>query len=385
MFRHHRLATASGLLLLGAAGLTGCAAATAAPSVDDLVFVVSGAVGTSAPDPAAIDELLSIIDVEGDHVAVIRADGTPDAVLDVTLPALPGNGSDREAWLRSFRDDVVAAVLDVRALDPEIDVTEAIALGAEAFRPGAAHTLVVETSGLQTTGALSMLDGRLYAEPADLISHVEQTGGIPDLAGARVRMSLGVVADPQPALTAEARTALTGIWHEYFARAGAVDVDLAPASLTPRPLDDETLPVVTPVPIGRPDPGPVSDCRQELGTASIGFDAGSADLGDPDGVRTLLAGTAAALASCPGGFLVEASASSEGDEGANEALSVARAEAVATELAKTVGISVTQIRVIGWGEAWPCRVDDLDAEGGLILDAAIANRVVVVGKGDPGC
>lgn len=385
MLSHRRLATASCLLLFGVAGLTGCGAGAQGPAVDDLVFVVSGASGTSAPDPSTIDGLLSVIDAEGDHVVVIRADGTPDAVLDVTLPALPGNGSDRETWLRSLRDDIVAAVLDVRAVDPEIDVTEAIALGAEAFRDGAAHTLVVETSGLQTTGALSMLDGRLYAEPADLVSHAEQVGGIPDLAGARVRMSLGVVVDPQPALTDGARAALAGIWQEYFARAGATDVDLAAAALTPRPYADELLPDVSPVPIERPGPGPVADCRQELGTASIGFEAGSSALADPEGVRALLAGSAAALASCPGEFLVEASASSEGEEDANEALSLERAQAVARELAQTVGIPVAQIRIIGWGEAWPCRVADLDADGRLVLEAATANRVVVVGKGDPGC
>lgn len=379
--------TAAALLGCTAAALVGCAGlAAAAPASDDIVIVVGATAGSSALTPSALDEPLAALDREGDRLLAVEGDGAPRAVVDVTVPELPGNGRDREEWLENFRADVRAALLALTPDSAEVDLSEAIALGAQAFLPGRTHSLYVHSSGLQTSGLLSLLDGRLYAEPADLVAYAEQQGGIPDLRGVRVRMPLGVVSDPQPALNEDARVSLHGIWAEYYAASGATDVDLVPRDLAARAPEGE-LPFVTPVPVERPDPAPVAGCRQQLGSTSVGFAAGSAELSDAVGVGALLDGVAAALAGCEGDYVIEASASSEGEESDNQLLSEARAERIAVEVRARLAArgEDVPVRVIGWGESWPCRMTDLDADGRLLLDAAIANRVVVIGRGETGC
>ena len=375
-------------LLLGAAialSLAACTTAAGADRQTDVVLVVAPTTGTAALTAAELDAPLSTLDSAGDRLVAVVADGAPFVAIDVTVAELPGNSKDREEALAVLRSDARTAILAKTAQTPEVDLTEAIALAAESFRGDAEHTLTVFSSGLQTTGALSLLDGRLYAEPADLIAHVEQSSGIPSLSDVTVRMpKLGIVVNPQPALTEGARTALTGIWGAYFARAGATGVDLAPTSLLAAapPVD---LPSVTPVPIDRPAGAQASGCRSLLAAASIGFAAGSAEFADPAAAQALLTQAHADLAGCPGDYTIEGSASSEGDAAANEALSRARAESAAAALSAISGVPVSDMHITGWGVAWPCRVADLDAHGDLILDAATANRVVVVSRGEPHC
>lgn len=377
------------IILVGCAAtaLIGCAGiASAAPAADDIVIVVGATSGSSALVPSILDEPLAALDREGDRLIGVEGDGEPRVVIDVTVPELPGNGRDREAWLESFRADVRTALLALTPDSAEVDISEAIALGAQGFRPGGTHSLYVHSSGLQTSGLLSLLDGRLYAEPADLVAYAEQQGGVPDLRGVRVRMPLGVVTEPQPALDEDARTSLRGIWAEYFAVSGATDVELVPADLAAR-VSERELPSVTPVAVQRPDPQPVVGCRQQLNSTSIGFAAGSAELSDAVGVGALLDEVAAALAGCEGDYVIEASASSEGEESDNQLLSEARAERIAVEVRARLAArgADVQVTAIGWGESWPCRMTDLDADGRLLLDAAIANRVVVIGRGETGC
>lgn len=387
MFRSRSSRSALALVVVlaaSAATLTGCSDAPAPP--DDIVLVVGATEGSPALTPSALAAPLSALDAEGDHLVAVLADGVPRAVVDVTVPKLPGNGADRDAMLADLRQQVQTAVVALRSAEPEVDLTGAIALGSQAFRPQRAHSMYVYSSGLQTTGSLSLLDGRLYAEPSDLVAHVRQSGDLADLSGVRVRMPLGVVTAPQPAMTQEARVALKGIWSAYFRASGVTDVDLTPTDLQARSITGD-LATVTPVPIERPTAAAASGCRQTLGTASIGFAAGSAELADPAGTRQLIAHAVEALAPCPGDYRVEASASSEGPTSANQELSLARATAIADVLkARLAELGTSdEVSTVGWGESWPCRVPDVDASGHLILSAAIANRVVVVGKGAAGC
>lgn len=365
--------------------LAGCVCSPPESVPGDSVIVIGATSGSSALSPAALAEPLSELDLEGDRLIAVVGDGVPQVVFDVTVPELPGNSGDRKTWLERFRADVRTALLAVRADSPEVDLTEAIALGAQAFAPDRTHSLYVYSSGLQTTGLLSMLDGRLYAEPADLVAYVEQNAGVPDLSGVRVRMPVGVVTDPQPALTEGARIALRDVWGSFFAASGAEDVDLTAQDLTARTIED-ALPFVSPVPVERPQPAVASGCRQELGSTSIGFAAGSAELSDPTGVDALVGRLVDDLSGCEGDYVVEASASAEGGDADNLELSESRAARIAEVLQSHLAAQgAPTVRVVGWGEAWPCRATDLDAEGHLILDAAIANRVVVISRGEPGC
>lgn len=61
--------------------------------------------------------------------------------------------------------------------------------------------------------------------------------------------------------------------------------------------------------------------------------------------------------------------------------SYARGLRVAEPLAAALGVAVSDIEIIGYGAAWPCRVPDRDGAGRLMTEAAAANRVVVVSRG----
>jgi outer membrane protein OmpA-like peptidoglycan-associated protein len=356
-------------------------------AIDDVVIVAGTHTGAPLIEADLIADALAPLDAEGDRLVVVTADGAPFVALDYTFPELPGNSGDREEWLEKFRDDASLAIQQSGAKTEEVDLAEALSLAADAFRStSTVRTLTVLDSGLSTVGDLSMLDGRLYAEPVDLVTAVEQGGGIAELSSVRVRMPrLGVVSEPQPLLSEQARSALEAVIGEYFRRANATDVELEPLSLTAEPQTIEDLPHVTPVPIDRPSVSLAADCSQELGTSAIGFEAGSAELSDPVGARTLLEGVVAALASCEGSWTVDGSASSEGDAAENTRLSTERAETIRSIVATIAAVDEASIETRGWGVEWPCRVPDLDADGDLLLDAAIYNRTVVVGKGSAGC
>ena len=379
----HRLCA---LLLAGALAATGAGCAGPPPTTsDDVALVLAPTQGASGLTQADLDAPLAALDREGDRLVAVVADGAPIVVVDLTLPELPGNSKDREEFLLQLRGDLRSVLLGQVARVPEVDLSEAIALAAESFRPDTRRNLTIFGSGLQTTGAFSMLDGNLYADPADLLAHAEGSGRNPDLQGVTVTMpKLGVVTDPQPLLTAAARTALTEFWAAYFGRTGNSDVRLVATSLVASPQTGVSV-QVTPVPVERPIVLPPQDCRQLLGMATVGFAVGHAELLEPAATRALLEETHRSIGQCAGGYVVEGSASSEGDAAANAALSLARAETVASVLADVAGVDAADIRVVGWGEAWPCRVEDVDAQGVLLLQAASANRAVVVSRGEPHC
>lgn len=386
-FRSTRSLIAGIVVVASALALCACSGGSSAPPVtDDIALVLSPTTGSTALSGNELDAALSGLDAAGDRLVAVVADGAPFVAIDVTLPALPGNSDDRDAWLTDYRSKVKSAILSKVAQATEVDPAEAIALAAQSFRPGTRRSLTVFSSGLATAGSMSMLDGRLYGEPADLVGSASGAGAVPDLTGVAVRMPrLGVVTDPQPQLTADARNSLTSIWAEYFSRSHATDVQLAASDLLAQAPQSAALPFVTPVPVNRPQPPQAAGCRQLLGAATIGFSAGSADLTDVAATTTLVTSAVESLAACAGPYTVEGSASSEGDPSSNEKISTDRAQAVAQLLADATGQPLAAIRVVGWGVNWPCRVVDLDASGNLLIDAATADRVVVIGRGDLHC
>lgn len=372
-------------IALAALTLTACSAAEADAPRDDLVFVLGAHANAPQATAAEVAQLLEeSIDAEGDRVSIISADGVPRLVYSTELTDLSGFSRDR----RDEIEDAIAAVkthlTTTAADDPEVDLVEAIALARAQFRTGTKRTLMILDPGLQTTGALNMTDGRLYAGADVLMTHLEEHGAIADLSGVDVRMPrLGSVEGAQPALTEDARRTLTEIWTAYFTAASASSVDLEPSGRVALPPTAD-LPPVTPVAIERP--GPVAaGCSQLLGAGTIGFDEGSAVPIDAVAARATVAEVHAALGGCPGAYTVAGSASSEGDASENLDLSEDRARAIAAILADVSGVSASDIHVTAWGIEWPCRQQDLDADGRLILDAAVYNRTVIVTKGEASC
>lgn len=369
------------LALAASLAVTGCASTEAGASVPDDIAIVVGA-HANAPAVTASDtkEAVSHFDAAGDRLMVVVAQGeVTSAVYDKSLDSLPANSLDRDEYLTLLHHKVQRVIAGAAADSPEVDLPEAIAFATSGFSDDHDRQLWIIDPGLVTAGAMSMLDGNLYAEPADLVGHLQQSGGLPDLAGVVVRMSLTINVAPQEGLTQDARTQLVAIWTEYFARAGATDVVVGFENMDGEAVEPD-LPKVSPVAIERPTALEVEDCTARLSSASIGFEAGSAALSDPDQARSLVEQAYAQLEDCKGDWVVEGSASSEGDEAANLALSKVRAGGVADLVSEVVGVSRDNVLVIGWGEGWPCRKDDLDKQGHLKLQAASYNRSVVVSK-----
>jgi outer membrane protein OmpA-like peptidoglycan-associated protein len=357
---------------LASAGLAGCTASGS----DELVFVIGAVEGAPYIGPSLIEPHLAGIDATGDRVTVIVADGDPFAAGDWTVPSLEGTADDAET-LADLHADVLSVAATALARTPETDLTAAIRLADSVFTedPGSKR-LVVLSPMLQTVGALDLTRGRFDLTVDELLDYAGTNEGYPDLSQVVVEVPrLGLVEAPQPTLDAPALDHLTALWTEYFARSNAASSDFSTDSLTHRPQEGD-LPGVTAVTIDRA----IAPCAIALDDAAIRFEVGTAVFLDPAQATASIERAAAALADCEGDYLVEGSASSEGDAAANEALSGDRAGSVVSILEPTLP-SAPSIDTIAWGEGWPCRIPDLDAAGELIPAAAAANRVVVISRG----
>lgn len=371
-------------LMLAASTTVGCSSQDAAKNTD-LSIVIVPTLGGALPATEEVDKALELIQREGDRFTIVVADGAPEVVLDRTVTALPEFEPEADAEMKTLRRDVTTLVTQQVANDPQIDLSAAIALGNQTFREGNRKVLVVLGSGLQTVGALSMTEGKFYHDAADLVRFATDSGEVPSMNGVEVRMpQFGVVTEPQPAITEDARGQLAEIWRAYFDAAQVESLDLTPGSLTARPLEG-ALPEVTPIVFERPEFSVTASCVQRLEQSTVNFAAGSWDLNDVAKATADLEKALAGLNGCEGTYRINASASSEGEAEANQLLSERRAETIRDVLVSITNLAVEDFETTGWGEVWPCRQNDVDANGHLILEAANANRVVVVSKGIDPC
>lgn len=370
--------------LLATLAFSACSAAEAATTSE--VAVVLGARSNSPGITAAdLDEALDLLREEGDRIVVVVAEGEPTVAIDYTLNRLRDYAEDREKDLENHRDRLLTSMRTLGAQTSEADLTEAIARAADSFSPGAEHTMVILDSGVQTIGALDLREGRLYHEPAELIDAVADSGTLPDLEGVTVRMPrLGVVVPPQDPLVTDARASLTAIWTEYFSATGATDVTLGTGNVVPTPQDTD-LPPVTPIPVTRPEPVPVRECRMLLEEGSVSFAPESAELKDVDQVRQMLEEVHQSLGGCVGPYVIEGSTATWGTPKDAADFSLQRATNVAEVLVAVSGVALGDMTLIGWGHDWPCRVEDVDSNGELDREIAVNNRVVVISKGEASC
>ena len=357
--------------------LTGCSEARS----DQKALLVGVRNNTAAVPEALVREAMQGIDANGDRVSVVSTEGVPRVLLDLTLSGVPTNSLDKKDYLDDVMKVVLAAVAKSEAVTPEADQTEAFSLAAETFSDDAgSKTIVALDSLIATTGGYAMTDGRLYDDASDRAKALDDAGGIPDLTGVKVEVPrLGVVVAPQEALGTDARSNLQAQWKAFFDLANAT-VSFDSMSLVATAQAANGLPAVTPVPIERIAPT-MSHCRSALPGRSVGFIADSADFIDPAAAKATIDKLAVALEGCEGGVLAEGSTSAAAGQDESLPLSQARAMTVAVALAAAMGISVDDIRIIGYGREWPCRVPDLDSEGRLIESAAAENRVVVISRG----
>jgi hypothetical protein len=184
-----------------------------APAADPAaVAMVTG----DANSPAAIETptIEALLNRAFDHnagFAVVDAGGRP-RLFATTLGGTFGN-SDAENAARA--EQVPAAI---RALDKVIPATsESDPWTAVSEAIGWLHgqgggTLVVENSGLGTTGFLNYRQaGLLEADPSELVAFARAHHELPDAADIKViLLGIGWTAPPQPTLDAPERGSLVG-------------------------------------------------------------------------------------------------------------------------------------------------------------------------------
>lgn len=307
--------------------------------------------------------------VHGARVAVVVADGAPYLSENVDLQG----GGSRQDVNRAKIDTAVAAA---RARTSESDLVAALALaGQKLFTSPGPRTVVVEDSGLSTSGAVNFTQpGMLDADPTEVAGNLVDVGRIPDLAGAVVVFQgLGDTAKPQQPLDAVRRTQLQAIWAQVARQAGAVHVQFD--SAVDKPVSPAGLPPMSAVSFAAPLA--CSGHKITLSGGTTAFQPLSPDFIDPDRAVAELRLVAHRIVT--DGLISEVVGryAAVGDRSLRQQLSKQRAQAVADALIG-LGVPVSQLRVNGLGSDFPGYMPDRDAQGHLIPAAAARNRFVTL-------
>ena len=219
-------------------------------------------------------------------------------------------------------------------------------------------TLVVENSGLGTTGFLNYRQpGLLEADPAELVTFAQAHHEEPDATGIKViLLGIGWTAPPQPALDAPERVNLLGQWAALLKAAGAqVTIDQTPLTDPAPPGAPKSRLVSTTEVIWDPPPG---TCGTALNTTELHFIVGTAQLQDPAAATPVLQNVVAELKANHRVATITGT-SSEGGPAVNIPLSKKRAQATA-QLMESAGLPRSQIgQVIGLGSHFPGYVPDI--------------------------
>jgi outer membrane protein OmpA-like peptidoglycan-associated protein len=342
------------------------------------VAVVTG----DANSPAAIETpaIEALLNRAFDHnagFAVVNTGGRPQ-LFATTLGGTFGN-SDAENAARA--EQVPAAI---RALDKVIPATgESDPWTAVSEAIGWLHdqgggTLVVENSGLGTTGFLNYRQpGLLEADPADLVAFARAHHELPDAAGIKViLLGVGWTTPPQPALDAPERGNLAGQWAALLTAAGSqVSIDQTPLT-GPAPASAPKVSLVTTTDVSwKPPPG---TCGTAFNAAELHFIVGTARLKDPAAAAPVVRNVVAELKASHRVATITGTTSSEGGPAINIPLSRKRALATA-QLMESMGLPRSQIgQVIGLGSHFSGYVPDIGPNGVLLPGPAAENRQVII-------
>ncbi|MGE3288173.1 MAG: OmpA family protein [Pseudonocardia sp.] len=304
--------------------------------------------------------------------ASFRSDGATDIARDY----------DRQGFLALFD----AALRDMRAVEPEVDLLDGLAVAARAVRAAGGGAIVIADSGLATRGYVNFTDpGTLDATPEDVVTRLRADDALPDLSGVTVFLAVGDTAAPQAPLTVHYRKQVYAIWDAVVRAAGAACVasidDSGPAV---PPLAD--VPDVTEVLIPGPPEG-VGGCRTVLADAGpVAFRPGTADFVDEHAADEQLAKVAdELLAQRCGAVMLTGTTAHWTDRplAYHVDLGTKRAERVRVEL-EIHHVPADRLRTRGVGYQFEQYVPDNDARG-LLPGPAALNRTVRIDPCTPEC
>jgi outer membrane protein OmpA-like peptidoglycan-associated protein len=360
-----------------AAGLAGCS--DSAEPTGGLAFVVGARSNMPPPSltgkavEAREDALVSLA-----YLSVVVADGAPFQMDGAgVLVARDENAVVQKQDRDRNRQGIDEMLGKARAKTPETDLLAALDLAARSIEssPGD-HTLVVVDSGLSSSGTINFLlePELLDADPTGLATKLRETGALPDLSHTNVVFQgLGDTSMPQQSLGLSQRAKLIGLWVAVAEASGALDVFVEPSSLSGEP--SAGLPWVTPVGVSG---GVVCTVDTvELDEGDVAFRPESAEFADRDSAIATLKPIAEQMVRDNLSATLTGTTARVGDDAGQEHLSEQRAGAV-LGLLVGVGVPAERMAAVGLGSKFPGYIEDHDAGGGLIAEAAAANRKVFI-------
>ena len=316
------------------------------------------------------------------QISAVVSDGQPELAMLVEnqKPEKTIDRAKHEQLTRTAVQTVLTQLSAVSATEPETDLLGSIHVAVNSLRAGGLtqKTLVIVDSGLSTAGLLNFTASNLLdADPDDVVQALQACSSLPDLSGIDVVfLGLGQTAAPQTRPDAQTQASLQDLWSAVL-QAGM------PKSLTfdPMPLSGsagQALPLCSTVeliseqlPLEADDPIGEEPVR----LSSVRFVSDSSDFLDRNGAVEVLLPIGQYLAAHPEVQICLAGMTASAG-GSGEALSLQRAEACKALLLE-LGASDNQIQCLGLGRRENfLRVQDLDANGNLIEEAAEKNRAV---------
>jgi outer membrane protein OmpA-like peptidoglycan-associated protein len=371
----HLAVTACSVAL--AAGLAGCS--DSVEPTGGLAIVVGArnnmppASLTGKAEEAREDALVSQA-----YLSVVVADGAPFQMDGAgVLVARDENAVVQKQDRDRNRQAIDAMLAEARAETPETDLLAAIDKGARSITssPGTRRLVVVD-SGLSTSGTIDFVrePDLLDADASDLADRLRQAKALPDLRDTTVVFQgLGDTVLPQRSLGLSRRANLVDIWVAVAKAAGAGEVLVEHSPLDGQPAAG--LPWVTPV-----EPGADVSCKvetMELDEGDVAFEADSAGFKDPAEARETLTPIAHQMKRDNLLATLTGTTANVGDEDGQVDLSEQRARAV-LDLLVALGVPAHRLTAVGLGSDFSGYVEDRDAEGQLIPEAAAGNRKVII-------
>jgi outer membrane protein OmpA-like peptidoglycan-associated protein len=377
-----KLAAIAATIIALVSGLAACGGGSPpvqAPATDPAaVAVVTGdATSPAAIETPTIEALLNRAFDRNAGFAAVDAGGRPH-LFATRLGGTFGNSDAKNAALAEQMSAAIRALDKVIPATSESDPWTAVSEAIGWLHDQGGGTLVVENSGLGTTGFLNYRQpGLLEADPAELVTFAQAHHEEPDAAGIKViLLGIGWTAPPQPALDAPERVNLAGQWAALLKAAGAqVSIDQTPLT-GPAPAGAPQVSLVTTTQvIWDPPPG---TCGSALNTTELHFIVGTARLQDPAAAAPVVQNVVAELKANHRVATITGTTSSEGGAATNIPLSKKRAQATA-QLMESMGLPRSQIgQVIGLGSQFPGYVPDIGPGGVLLPGPAAENRQVIV-------
>jgi outer membrane protein OmpA-like peptidoglycan-associated protein len=337
---------------LALALIAGCGS-TPSHAPDRIVVVASATANEPGPVLAAGD--LSLLSAGANDstsaVAYVLNPGTGQPASVPLTPLRPDGqvqyGPGRSAQIAQNVSDV-QRLLGREAATGPFDLLALIATAVRVTTPPA--TLLVLSSGLSTAGGLDLRQVGWDADPATVAAKLKQARLLPSLAGWKVIFSgLGDAAGRQPALPLPQQTTLTAYWMAICRAAGAASC-ATDDTTRPDPAPQGRIPVpVVPIPTVTSVTGPRGATGISVPAEEFFAFNSARLLPGADAILSPLAARARA-----GHLLVSVTGYASPDGGTaayNDALSLARAQAVAARLL-TLGVPSGQItQVTGLGTA----------------------------------